>query len=177
MRLSSKGDALAFGQLYDRYAGKMINYFARMLWNDREKASDMTQDLFTKIIDKPKLYKEGRKFSTWIYSIANNMCKNEYRHHEVVQRHAHGVSDTYKNSLISSTDDPHLKAFKADLDIELNALDHPHRSCFIMRYKQGLSIKEIADVLECSEGTVKSRLFYTTKKLAKALKHFDPKGI
>jgi RNA polymerase sigma-70 factor (ECF subfamily) len=154
----------------------MINYFARMLWNDREKATDLTQDLFTKIINKPELYRSGSKFSTWIYSIASNMCKNEYRHHEVKERHAVGIKDAYTARVSPSASDIDHLDFKTSLDNELSQLEHPQRSTFIMRYKQGLSIKEIADVMECSEGTVKSRLFYTAKKLAKKLSHFDPKN-
>ncbi len=73
MSASTKGDNKAFGLLYDRYSQKMVNYFARMLWGDREKGIDLTHDLFTKIIKNPKLYKEGKKFSTWIYAIASNM--------------------------------------------------------------------------------------------------------
>lgn len=176
MQRSRDGDSQAFGQLYDRYAPRLHHYFARMLWNDQEKARDMTQDLFTKIIKKPELYKKGSKFSTWIYSIASNMCKNEYRHHEVKQRHAVGVQQAYADSLGSKRPDIDQQDFKRSLDAQLEQLDHPQRSTFIMRYKQGLSIKEIADVMDCSEGTVKSRLFYTTKKLAKKLKQFDPKN-
>ena len=104
------------------------------------------------------------------------MCKNEYRHHEVKERHAVGVKDAYISRVSYAKPDIDKKDFKISLDEKLNALDHPQRSTFIMRYKQGLSIKEIADVMECSEGTVKSRLFYTAKKLAKELKQFDPKN-
>jgi len=176
MGRSSKGDSQAFTILYDRYAGKMINYFARMLWNDREKATDLTQDLFTKIINKPELYRTGSKFSTWIYSIASNMCKNEYRHHEVKDRHAVGVQAAYMERARPTASNMDHLDFKNSLDDELSKLEHPQRSTFIMRYKQGLSIKDIADVMNCSEGTVKSRLFYTAKKLAKQLSHFDPKN-
>ena len=176
MQRSARGDSQAFTQLYDRYAGRMVNYFARMLWNDREKAADLCHDLFTKIIKKPELYHSGKKFSTWIYSIASNMCKNEYRHHEVKERNAVGVRYAYEARIKHSSPDIDHQDFKLSLDEKLNALDYTQRSTFIMRYKQGLSIKEIADVMECSQGTVKSRLFYTAKKLAKELKHFDPKN-
>lgn len=174
MTRSSQGDTQSFSILYDRYAGKMVNYFARMLWNDHEKAADLCHDLFTKIIKKPELYRSGKKFSTWIYSIASNMCKNEYRHHEVKERHSVGIKQAYESRVSHSSPNLDHQEFKISLDEKLNDLNQPQRSTFIMRYKQGLSIKEIADVMDCSEGTVKSRLFYTAKKLAKQLSHFDP---
>jgi len=175
MVLSTKGDTNAFGELYDRYAKRMILYFSKMLWNDREKAADFTQDLFTKIIKNPGLFKEGRKFSTWVYSIANNMCKNEYRSHEVRTRHAPGIKDTYTLNQSNYFDKADKGTFKESLDQELAKLEPLKRSTFIMRYKHDLSIREIADVMNCSEGTVKSRLFYSLKKLSVGLKQFDPK--
>ncbi|NNC83295.1 MAG: RNA polymerase sigma factor [Flavobacteriales bacterium] len=175
MLRSAEGDSAAFTELYDRYAKRMVNYFRRMLWNDEEKALDLTQDLFTKLIKSPGSFKEGNKFSTWIYSIASNMCKNEYRSHEVRSRHADGVKQVYGEHLIGQQDRYDRSMFKQQLAEELEHLDHAKRSTFIMRYKQGLSIKEIAQVMDCSEGTVKSRLFYTLKKLSVGLAQFDPK--
>ena len=75
----SDGDSAAFSEIYDRYSTPLINYFYRMLWRDRERAEDFMQELFTKLIHKPHLYNPDRRFKTWMYSIANNMCKNEYR--------------------------------------------------------------------------------------------------
>ena len=79
MRFFLKGDEKAFEQIYDRYENFMINFFFRKLWSDREKATDFTHDLFTKLIDKPDAYDPQRPFKTWLFSVANNMCKNEYK--------------------------------------------------------------------------------------------------
>ena len=64
--------------------------------------------------------------------------------------------------------------FSEKLTVELAKLDEKQKSTFVMRYFQHLSIKEIAETLECSEGTIKSRLFYTLKKLTVSLKDFAP---
>ena len=77
-----KGDEHAFSQIYDRWSKPILNYFFKMLWQDSEKAQDMMQDLFVKIINKPHQYDPKRSFKTWIYTVAYNMCKNEYRKHE-----------------------------------------------------------------------------------------------
>jgi RNA polymerase sigma-70 factor (ECF subfamily) len=65
------------------------------------------------------------------------------------------------------------KTFDKLLDIELGLLDEKHRSTFLMRYQHEMSMKEIAEALDISEGTVKSRLFYTIRKLSEKLKVFD----
>ena len=72
-----KGDKRAFDELYKRYAGLLLRYFKRMLWNDHEKAEDFVHDLFAKIIRNPAYFDPSRMFKTWVYSVANNMCKNK----------------------------------------------------------------------------------------------------
>ncbi|MBL4706022.1 MAG: sigma-70 family RNA polymerase sigma factor [Flavobacteriales bacterium] len=171
------GESTAFSELYDRYATPLINYFYRMLWRDRAKAEDFMQELFTKLIHKPHLYNPERKFKTWLYSIANNMCKNEYRRMEVRKNTSNGLderSDVKDNNVLS---DKLLDRtiFNDKLNEELLELSENHRSVFELRYREDLSIKEIAEIMECSEGTIKSRLFYTIKKLSDKLTAFNPK--
>jgi RNA polymerase sigma factor (sigma-70 family) len=177
MALVGKKDQRAFSELYDRYADRLVNYFYRMLWKDREKAQDFMHDLFAKLINKPELYDESRNFKTWLFSIANNMCKNEYRKHEVRKNTSyeirHDVKGESGNETIAAMD---KSAFTEKLDDVLGALDEVKRTTFIMRYREELSIKEISDVMECSEGTVKSRLFYTLKILNEKLKVFEGIG-
>ncbi len=173
-----KGNSRAFTELYDRYSKPMLNYFYRMLWQDRLKAEDFMQELFTKIIQKPHLFNSKLKFKTWIFSIANNMCKNEYRKQEVRKG---SNNDLHENIVGDDANEPIKKVdrslFNDRLKEELNLLSESHKKVFIMRFKQGLSLKEIAEVLDVSEGTVKSRVFYTLKKLSANLKEFNPIAI
>ena len=83
MRFFIKGDEKAFEQIYDRYESFMVNFFYRKLWSDRTKSEDFTHDLFTKIIEKPESFDPSRSFKTWLFSVANNMCKNEYKKQEI----------------------------------------------------------------------------------------------
>lgn len=174
MELIADGKEQAFSELYERYADRLVNYFFRMLRKDREKAEDFMQELFTKIITKPELYQTGRNVQTYLFSIANNMCKNDYRSHEVRQRAAEELKHTqnhYEPEQASQNIDKN--AFDDALEQALRDLDETKRSTFEMRYRDELSIKEIAEVFECSEGTVKSRLFYTLKHLNQSLKAFE----
>jgi RNA polymerase sigma-70 factor (ECF subfamily) len=176
MQMMANGDRMAFEEIYERYSKPMVNYFCRMLWKDREKAQDFMHDLFTKIVQRPELYDASRNFKTWLYSIANNMCKNEYRKQEVRKN---TVKMTHENIKVYDESPEKSKAMDAEvfnemLYKELDELEEVQRSTFLMRFKMDLSIKEIAEIHQCSEGTVKSRIFYTLKKLSEKLKMFDP---
>ncbi|MBX7094398.1 MAG: sigma-70 family RNA polymerase sigma factor [Flavobacteriales bacterium] len=177
MQAIVKGDSLAFEELYNRYSKPMVNFFCRMLWKDKEKAQDFMQDLFTKIVHKPDSYDASRSFKTWIYSVANNMCKNEYRKQEVRKNTVNMGHENF--SVIDEAADQSKKvdhaAFNELLHKELENLEEIQRTTFLLRYKMDLSIKEIAEITEASEGTVKSRIFYTIKKLSEKLRMFDPK--
>lgn len=174
MSMLRQKDQRAFEVLYDRYARLMLNYFHRMLWKDKEKARDFTQELFSKLIHKPELFDEGRSFKTWLYSIAHNMCKNEYAKHEVRTK-AH--KDIKYESNTTSNNDAQQKMdrteFNAKLKQALEELDEVKRNTFELRFYQEMSILEISEVMQCSEGTVKSRLFYTLKELNSKLKVFE----
>lgn len=170
------GDQRAFDELYGRYARPLMSYFMRMLWKDREKAEDFMHDLFTKLVHRPELFDPSRSFKTWVYSVANNMCKNEYKKQEVRKNTSNGLDGTYPVSDVNKNtlNEAHHALFKERFDHEIGELDDKHREVFELRHFDGLSMKEIADVLAISEGTVKSRLFYATKYLAAGLKEFHP---
>ncbi|MBE2247318.1 MAG: RNA polymerase sigma factor [Candidatus Competibacteraceae bacterium] len=171
-----EGDAACFGIIYDRYADKMMRYFYRMLGQNVTRAEDFTQDIFTKLIEKPNLFDTGKKFSTWLYAVALNMCKNEYRRLEVRRNtlneepHPNKTRDMDSDNFVDRID---KKTFLKMLDVELGLLDEKHRTTFLLRYQEEMSIKEISEVLGISEGTIKSRLFYTLRKLSEKLKVFD----
>ena len=177
MELVVRGDERAFATIYDRYSRRLLNYFHRMLWSDREMAQDFLQDLFTKLASKPESYDPSRAFQTWLFSVANNMCKNAYRHQAVVKEAAihlrNGVDRVEAVGGVGVDRD----RFRDRLDQELDKLDPDHKATFVMRFHEDMAIKEIAATFACSEGTVKSRIFYTLKKLAERLREFDPKAL
>lgn len=172
----SKGDKRAFNEIYERYSKPLLGYFMRLLWRDREKAEDFVHDIFAKIIRKPELFDPTRKFKTWLYSVANNMCKNEYKKQEVRKNTTNGLDSSYavkdqNANVLSEVSD---NQFRDEFTRKLDELDEKHSEVFKLRHLDGLSIKEIAEVLVISDGTVKSRLFYATKYLAASLEEFNP---
>jgi len=176
MQAISKGEKRAFDELYARYSKPLLTYFMRMLWKDREKAEDFVHDLFAKIIQKPEYFDPARTFKTWMYSVANNMCKNEYKKQEVRKNTSNGVENhcAVSDPSINVLGEVQDNQFKEVFTQRMSELDEKHSEAFHLRHVEGLSIKEIAEVLELNEGTVKSRVFYAIKYLAEGLKEFNP---
>jgi len=176
MDLLSKGNDLAFSELYNRYAKLMLNYFYRMLWKDREKSEDFVQDIFAKIIQKPEYFDTSRNFKTWIYSVANNMCKNEYKK-QAVRSNTVNSGDSYIQIVDGAKNvaaQVEEKMFADELDKLLESMDEKHSEVFVLRHYDQMSLKEIGEIVGCNEGTVKSRLFYATKRIASELRIFNP---
>lgn len=174
--LINEGDEKACTELYGRYSQRMLMYFYRMLNYNEEKAQDFLHDLFIKVIEKASLFDGQRRFSTWIYTVASNMCKNEYRSREVRKILAYTDQPIEKGDEeeVSLDDILQMKQFGSCLQEELHQLNEIHREVIILRYQEELSIKEISQVMACTEGTVKSRIFYALKKLAACLQAFKP---
>jgi RNA polymerase sigma-70 factor (ECF subfamily) len=174
MLLLTKGGQSAFDELYKRYSKPLLNFFYRMLNSDREKAEDMLHDLFLKIIEKPESFDGNKKFNTWFYTLASNMIKNEYRSRQIRSEHE---MQTLANSndlfeLNSESFDKNL--FNNRLESELDKMDIEMKTLFNLRFVEEMGIKQIAEIMNCPEGTVKSRLFYLTKQLSKKLSVYKP---
>jgi len=159
----------ALVEIYQRYSAPLLRYFTRMLWHDAEVAQDFLQDLFVKVIDNPGRFNTSRKFSTWIYSIAHNMCKNAYRNKEhrdsaiiPIERHSH----TDLNKLIDEQD------FKNRLNFLLETLDDESKTLFLLRYEHEFDLEKISEILAIPVGTIKSRLFYLRKGLSQELQEY-----
>lgn len=170
------GDKRAFDCLYDRYSRILASYFMRMLWRDREKSEDFVHDFFTKLIHKPELFDTTRSFKTWMFSVANNMCKNEYKKQEIRKNTSYSIDDTVqvRDYSKNTEHETHLSLFQTAYNQQISQLEEKHREVFELRHFEGLSIKEISETLQINEGTIKSRLFYATKYLAERLVAYQP---
>lgn len=169
-RMIENGDHSCLTVLYNRYAQRLLGFFLKMFKGDVPKSQDFLQELFIKVFEKRQQFDTSKKFYTWVFTIASNMCKTEFRktpteniddHPEVNQKATYDIDETDR------------KYLKKRLKNEIQSLTDEHRSAFILRYIEGFSIQEIADITEANVGTVKSRLFYATKKLAHQLKDYQ----
>jgi len=174
MSLLTKGGQSAFDELYSRYSKPLLNFFYRMLNNDREKAEDMLHDLFLKIIEKPERFDQTRTFSTWFYTLAGNMVKNEYRSREVQNEYEIQSRNQSAETIEDQAGNIDRQLFYNRLQVEIYNLDPNAKTLFNLRFVEEMSVKQIAEIMENPEGTVKSRLFYITRQLAKKLTKYKP---
>ena len=152
MRLTAE----TFRTLYLEHGPRAQGFFLRMTGFDRELARDLTQDLFLRLWDSRHNYDERRPFRTWMFAIAYNMLKNEYRRHMTVMEYAENAP---KEEPVTDTD--HLEQEQRDriLRSAIGRLPEPQKVVFLLRYEEELPLSEIARVCNIPEGTVKSRLF------------------
>jgi RNA polymerase sigma-70 factor (ECF subfamily) len=173
-----QGEALAFDELYLRYSKRLLGYFIRMLNFDKEKAQDSLHDVFLKVIEKPELFDRTKSFKTWVYTIAYNTCKNHYKHAGIVKQAYDELKSTEdvldEKFFVTAAARMDALEFKKALNDVLSVIPEDKRTTFILRYQEDNSIAEIADIMECSEGTVKSRIHYTLKILSEKLKIYNP---
>lgn len=174
----SKGEVMAFDELYSRYSKRLLVYFTRMLNFDKDLAEDALQDLFLKIAEHPDKFDRSRSFKTWVFSVASNTCKNFYRHKKVV---THSQEELYyldanvnESSFLRLANKLDALEFRKMLEETLDELPPEKKEAFLLKYQEEKSISEIAFIQNCPEGSVKSRLHYTIKLLEERLHIFNP---
>ena len=161
------GDERAFGEILQRYRSRLLSFIYRMI-GDRERAEDLVQEAFIRIHRHLHRFDSTRKFSTWAYTIASNLAKNELRNRSrnplVYYQSARARGDEDQRPLqfedaTSRPDDMYANRHLKELvDATVERLSPAHREVFVLRELQGKSYEEIAAVTQCNLGTVKSRL-------------------
>ncbi len=161
------GDARAFGELVGRYHGRLLNFTHRMI-GDRERAEDLVQEAFIRVSRHLHRFDPSKKFSTWVYTIASNLAKNELRSHRrsplVFYQSARAPGDEdhsplqYEDSRSRPDDMFAGRQLKELVETTLARLSPQYRQVLILREFEGRSYEEIAEIAGCNLGAVKSRL-------------------
>jgi RNA polymerase sigma-70 factor (ECF subfamily) len=161
------GDPQAFGTLVDRYQTRLLNFINRTI-GDRERAEDLVQEVFIRVFRHLHRFDQTKKFSTWIYTIASNLAKNELRNRsrnplvlfQTIKKHWEADHRPLQfEDTTARPDDLYRKRFlKEAVDQCVDQLPTHHRAVFVLRELEGKSYAEIADITGCNLGTVKSRL-------------------
>src|SRR5213595_894181 len=161
------GDPQAFGTLVDRYQTRLLNFINRTI-GDRERAEDLVQEVFIRVFRHLHRFDQTKKFSTWIYTIASNLAKNELRNRSrnplVLFQTIKGTWDDEDRPLqfedtTARPDDLYRKRHLRELvEATVSKLPEHHRQVFVLRELEGKSYEEIAEITDCNLGTVKSRL-------------------
>ncbi|WMX13333.1 MULTISPECIES: RNA polymerase sigma factor [unclassified Aureispira] len=169
MRHVQEGAEWAFNELYQRYSQRILYFMYKMLRQDEAKAQDLLQDVFLKIVETPEKFDVTRNFKTWIFTVAANSCKNYFRAQKG------GFLELEKAPKLTTTQasvELNTGIFQAQLNVALDELAYVYKEAFVLKYREGLSLQEIALVMNCPLGTVKSRLSSATKLLGKRLAPF-----
>jgi RNA polymerase sigma-70 factor (ECF subfamily) len=161
------GDEFAFGELVRRYQSRLLNFIHRMI-GDRERAEDLVQEAFVRVHRHLHRFDQTRKFSTWIYTIASNLAKNELRNRSrsplVFHESARAEHDNdarpmeFEDSSTRPDDMFHNRHLQELVQRTVAQLTEHHRTVFVLRELEGKSYEEIAEVTNTNLGTVKSRL-------------------
>lgn len=178
MSLVSEGDEKAFSEIYDRYKDRLFYFFFRMLNNQKDKAEDFLHDVFLKVIEQTGSFDSQKSFSTWIFTVAYNLCKNDYRHLEVVKKFADELK--YEETAFeenTENKETQLQDFSKLIFEEIKNEDTEHKTCFLLFYREGFTLDEIQECTGASIGTIKSRLHYTRKRLKNKLEKKYPEFI
>lgn len=163
------GDISAFEEIVVRYQKPIINFIYRMI-GDFHAAEDLAQDVFIKVYESAGTFKGSSKFSTWLFSIAVNLCIDRQR---VESRREFVSLDDEVMEIQSNSISPDKFAENAELgeliEKAIHSLDKDKRTAIVLREYHGLSYEEIAESVGCSVGAVKSRLHKAREQLRRKL--------
>ena len=174
VRRCKEDDREAFRELLERYQHRAVRIALGML-HDPDDAQEVAQEAFTKVFTSIKNFKEEASFYTWLYRIVYNLSIDRKR------QKSRQPQPEYKSDLGDNETDP-IELLPADTktdpyertsDKELGAriqgaleeLTPAHKAVILLRIVEGLSYEEISHILQCSRGTVMSRLHYARKRL------------
>jgi RNA polymerase sigma-70 factor (ECF subfamily) len=182
LRRFNQGDETAFERLVHRYEQALFNFILRST-RDPDQAAELLQEVFLKVVQKSGEFQHQSKVSTWLYTIARNLCidtsrKMVFRRHRSLDAPAGTEDDAALVDRIASpgtaTDRSAIgKDVGLRIEEAVDALPEEQREVFLMRELQGMPFKEIADVLGIPENTVKSRMRYALERLQRALAEYE----
>jgi RNA polymerase sigma-70 factor, ECF subfamily len=179
--LAQKGDMRSYDELVTRHRGRIYAMIRNMIHQEAD-AWDLSQDVFIKAWQALPRFESKARFSTWLYRIAHNTVYDFMRkrkiegsgelNDEIFERDAIDPASATTPSGGESPDRSMAQGeLRAKIEQALDKLSAEHRQVVILKDVQGLSYKEIAEVMETSLGTVMSRLFYARQKLQASLKN------
>ena len=174
------GNVRAFELLLRRHKKPVFNFLWRQVGN-RALAEELLQEVFLRVIRSASSYQEQAKFTTWLYTIARNLCvdaarRAEHRRTLSLDAPSGDAGRALSDGVADPAADPSRQALSRELrrSIEqaIAALPDEQREVFLMRERSGLPFKEIASIVGVPENTVKSRMRYALERLREALAEY-----
>jgi RNA polymerase sigma-70 factor, ECF subfamily len=163
------GDSRAMDVLVSRYHGKLLDFVLRQIGN-RETSADIAQAAFVKAFESaPGFDAKKASFKTWLYTITLNLVREEFRRRLRSRETPILDLDEQAETTGSAETQALEKVFSTDLWKQVSRLREEHRVALVLRFRQGLSYDEIAEVMSAPSGTVKSWVHYALASLKKLL--------
>jgi RNA polymerase sigma-70 factor, ECF subfamily len=184
MEAFQRGDTRAFERLLTKHKRPVYNFIHRQVGNEAT-AEDLMQEVFLRVIKGASSYKREAKFTTWIYTIARNICVDQSRrakHRKAasLDQPLRGDNGDQRGTMGDTVADkgPAVdrqvigKELKGKIQQAIAKLNEEQREVFLMREYSNLPFKEIADIVGCPENTVKSRMRYALERLREELEEY-----
>lgn len=183
VELSKKGDQQAIAQLYEQ-TSRRASYLAKQLVKDEDQAQDIVQDAYVKVFTNLPLLEQVENFQGWLNTIVVNKSK-DYLKKKKPMLFSQMVSEEDEGSELDFEDEggyfsPDQKVDYAEtkrlIQGMIDRLPQEQRMAIVLFYLEEMPVKQIARVMECSEGTVKSRLNYGRKAIKAQVLELEKKG-
>jgi RNA polymerase sigma-70 factor (ECF subfamily) len=177
MAEAAEDNERAFRELVSRYQTRVINLVSRLL-NDREASDDICQEVFVRVYLHRRNYRRGAKFSTWLFTIAANLAKNEIRRRkrrrnwsslDELHEHLSDASMVLMDPRANRERDVETKQVQGIVGAAIASLPERYRLALSLRDIEGLAYEEIAQILKIPGGTVRSRINRARLMLRKKL--------
>ena len=176
VQAAQKGDMGAFEELVARHRDKIYARAYSMMRNE-EEAIDLSQEAWVKAWQRLKQFQGESSFGTWMTRIVINLCLDQLRRHkrqraesiEAMDEESGGVERYMPVVTVNPTEGLERVELRQRIDQALSQLSEAHRTAIVLCEFEGMEYKEIAKAMECSIGTVMSRLFYARRKMAALL--------
>lgn len=165
-----RGNRDAMHSLYVEHQRRVYSIALNFFGGDASRADDVTQQVFLKLFTKLN-FRGDSEFTTWLYRMTVNACIDETRKSRRLFGFAGWFAASEPAVMISLDDSIRSREIVAEVQTVIGSLKPKFRLPLVLKYVEGLSYQEIANVLECSIGTVSSRLSRGHKMLAERLGH------
>jgi len=173
------GDTGSFEELVGRYRNQVFNFILRLL-GSRDDAEDILQDTFMKVYQSLPRYQKRARFASFLFTIAHNLSMNRinYRKRSLLKLETLSQSSDTKSTM-DRTPDAELREDEISIVVHraIDKLPPKYRAALVLSEFEGFSYKQIGQVLNCSVGTVKSRIFRARDLLRGHLKDYEEKGL
>lgn len=178
---AQEGDMAAFEEIFHRFQRRIYNVVYQMVGNE-DDAAEITQQVFVRAHDSLRRLEHAEAFTTWIHTIAANLCRDHVRRRSHVRTESldqgYGEEDSSEGSrdIPDESGNPEKVLEHAEkhalIRQAIQSLSDNHRAVIVMHHLQGMEVVDIAKIMGCRVGTVKSRLARARDELYRKLKSY-----